>query len=73
MVLSDYFASILRAIEKANGDSNRTRKHEFFCNLMRAIYEKNTSEIKFWRQLRQQPLREDWKIASKSLFSSLIE
>ena len=45
----------------------------FFGNLMSAIYEKHTSEIKFWRQLRQQSLRKDWKIASKSLFSSLIE
>ena len=37
----------------------------FFGNLMRAIYEKHTSEITFWRQLRQQSLRKYWKIASK--------
>lgn len=30
VVFSDDFASILRAIKRANGDSNRTRKHEFF-------------------------------------------
>ena len=40
---------------------------------MRAIYEKHTSEIKYWGQLRQQSLRKYWKIASKFLFSSLIE
>ena len=65
MVFSDDFASILRAIEKANGDSNRMRKHEFFGNLMRPSYEKHSSEIKFCRQLRQQSLRKYWKIASK--------
>jgi len=66
VVFSDDFASSLRAIKRAKGDSNRTRKHELFGNLMRAIYEKHTSEIKFWRQLRQQSLRKYWKIVSKS-------